>query len=364
MARRRSQGLVLEKRHGVLGEMRDGAAAPTVSIVMAAYNAARHIEASITSALAQTWSDLELLVVDDGSTDGTSDIVSSIADNRIRLVKQRNSGQSAALNRGVAESHGRLIKFLDADDVLNSRHIESQMAALGAGEDSIASCRWGYFVEDPQLVIPRDERTNRDYVEPIEWLIDSLSLDEGMMGGWKWLIPRRVFDRAGGWNESLSLNNDFDFSVRTVLASRSVRFAGDALYAYRKGASGALSASRSAQAMQSAFDTTAAGCGSLLAREDSPRVRRACADRWQWWLFHFYPDFPDLAARAESEVERLGGSGKRLEGGRLLEMLMPLLGWKGVRRLQASVYRAGWGGVLRWKEQKRLRQLSRELTRT
>jgi glycosyltransferase involved in cell wall biosynthesis len=344
--------------------MRDGAAAPTVSIVMAAYNAAQHIEASISSALAQTWSDLELLVVDDGSTDGTVDIVSAIGDHRVTLFRQPHCGQSAALNRGVTESRGRLIKFLDADDVLNSRHIESQMAALGADEDSIASCRWGYFVEDPQLVIPRDERTNRDYVEPIEWLIDSLSLDEGMMGGWKWLIPRPVFDRAGGWNESLSLNNDFDFSVRTVLASRSVRFAGDALYAYRKGGSGALSASRSAQAMQSAFDTTAAGCASLLSQENSPRVRRVCADRWQWWLYHFYPEYPYLAARAEEEVARLGGSGKKLEGGRLLEILLPVLGWKGVRRLQASMYRSGWGAVLRWKEQKRIRRLSRELTRT
>jgi hypothetical protein len=111
--------------------------------------------------------------------------------------------------------------------------------------------------------------------------------------------------------------------------------------------------------MLSAFETTEAGCASMLAHENSPRVRRVCADRWQWWLYQFYPDHPDLAARAEREVAKLGGSEKRLEGGRMLELLLPVVGWKGARRIQSSLYRAGWGPVLRWKEQKRLQKITR-----
>jgi hypothetical protein len=210
-------------------------------------------------------------------------------------------------------------------------------------------------VEEPSTSSLREEHTNRDYENPLDWLIDSLTLDEGMMGGWKWLIPRNVLQRAGGWNESLTLNNDLDFIVRILLGSNGVRFAQDAIYFYRKGIESSLSGTMSRRAMKSAFETTKLGCQNLIARENSERIKRACADRWQWWLYHFYPEYSDLAELAENEIRRLGGSSKPLEGGRLLRALVPIIGWKAVRRLQVQVYRWGWSPILKWKEQRRIR---------
>jgi glycosyltransferase involved in cell wall biosynthesis len=327
---------------------------PTVSVVIAAYNAGDFIEASLSSALSQSLEDLEVVVVDDGSTDQTARIASSTGDSRVTVIRQSNAGQSAALNRGVAVSRGTYIKFLDADDVLNRGHLASQLSALRNFPDCVASCRWGYFALDAAMPKVRNEHTNRDYDDPMEWLLDSMMLDEGMMGGWMWLIPRQVWDRSGGWNESLTLNNDFDFSVRLLLASAGVRFAPEAVYSYRKGVGGALSGSASIAAMRSAFETTRSGCEFLLARSNSERSRRACADRWQWWLYHFYPDHAELAQYAEREVQRLGGSSKPLEGGRVLRFLLPIIGWKAVRRLQARAHRSAWSTVLRWKEQRRV----------
>jgi glycosyltransferase involved in cell wall biosynthesis len=332
---------------------------PRVSVVIPAWNAAPFIRSSIDSVLAQSVSDLELIVVDDGSTDDTSRAVGSVPDDRVRLIRQENGGQSAALNAGASAARGEFIKFLDADDWLNPRHIEAQLAALDATTDMLASCRWGYFVHDPARPQVRTEHTHRDYDDPMQWLVDSLSLDEGMMGGWMWLIPRSVWERSGGWDESLSLNNDFDFSIRLLLASKGIRFSPDAVYSYREGVSGALSATRSRAAMDSAFRTTESGCRSLLAREDSPRVRRVCADRWQRWVYQFYPEHADLAARAEREVAKLGGSDLRLEGGRVLDALLPVIGWKAVRRLQARAYESGWRRVLGWKAQRRLDAIAR-----
>ncbi|MEO0016943.1 MAG: hypothetical protein RLZZ522_226 [Verrucomicrobiota bacterium] len=332
---------------------------PLISVIIPAYNAERWIAEAIASALAQNWRELEVVVVDDGSSDGTAGVVAGIDDPRLVVIRQTNRGQSAALNLGVAESHGEFIKFLDADDWLNPGHLAAMMAVLDNGGDAVAACRWGYFVDDPQRVAVREEYVNHDYAKPLEWLVDSLTQDEGMMGGWKWLIPRAVWDRCGGWDERLGLNNDFDFSIRVLLAAAAVRFAPEAVYAYRKGIVGALSGTLSPAAMRSAYQTTEAGCRSLLAREDSTRIRQICANRWQEWLFRFYPDHPELAAEAERQVAALGGSPVQMPGGRLQRLLLPVVGWRRVRRMQSLMYRCGWERVLHWKARRRVERLKR-----
>lgn len=332
---------------------------PGVSVIIAAWNAEATIQEAIESALIQSQPPLEVIVVDDGSDDDTARVVRSVKSPIVRLIRQANRGQSAALNRGVAAARGTYIKFLDADDLLNPQHLSSQLEVLSGHTTLLASCRWSYFVDRPSERAIRDEHTNRDYDSPVEWILDSLRLDEGMTGGWMWLIPWDVLRRAGGWDERLSLNNDFDFSIRLLLSSSGVRYAPDAVYHYRKGMSEALSATRGSEAMRSAFATTEAGCGALLAREDSPRMRQACADRWQWWLYRFYPQHPELAARAEAMVAELGGSRVRLDGGVVLRLLVPVIGWKRVRRLQALAYSHGWEVVLEWKSRRRTARFGR-----
>ncbi len=330
---------------------------PVLSVIIAAFNAAEFLAEGIRSVLSQSYQDFELIVVDDGSQDDTAEIVRSIRDTRVHLVSQANRGQSAALNAGVANSSGRFIKFLDADDCLNPLHLESMLRALDGNDNCVASCRWGYFVIDANCPQVRSEAVQRDFHDPIEWLVTSLTKDEGMMGGWMWLIPRTVWNRCGGWNEQLSLNNDFDFSIRLLLASEGVRYASEAVYSYRKGVAGALSASYGRKAMESAFLTTDLGTRALLAKEDTDRIRRIAADRFQNWLFQFYPEFPDLVAAAEKRIKELGGSSLELQGGRVQRMLSPLLGWKRLRRLQVLVRRVGWRHVLTRKAKSRLSRL-------
>jgi hypothetical protein len=172
-----------------------------------------------------------------------------------------------------------------------------------------------------------------------------------------WLIPRDVWTRAGGWDERLSLNNDFDFSIRLLLASSGVRFASNSVYYYRKGLDAAVTSMRSHKAMTSAFLTTELGCKALLERENSERTRKICADRWQQWAYLLYPGSPDLANRAIQNSRALGGSDEQLRGGRLLHALLPIVGWKAVRRLQTFAYSSGWRAILGWKEQRRIAQI-------
>ncbi len=115
---------------------------PLVSIVMPAYNVAHFINESITSVLSQSISDLELIVVDDGSNDNTVELVRFFAENdkRVTLICQENSGKpSVARNRGIAAARGRYLAFLDSDDYYQPGKLQSMIEGLGAHPEWVAA---------------------------------------------------------------------------------------------------------------------------------------------------------------------------------------------------------------------------------
>lgn len=125
-------------------------ASPAVSIVIPAYNRAGSIRRAIESVLRQSWTDFELLVIDDGSTDGTQDAVRAIADPRLRLIETpRNMGASAARNLGIEEARGDWVAFQDSDDEWLPLKIEKQMARLLAGDYVAAYCGM-MILDEPQ----------------------------------------------------------------------------------------------------------------------------------------------------------------------------------------------------------------------
>lgn len=103
-----------------------------VSVVIPAYNAMRFLPQAVESALAQTWRDFELLVVDDGSSDNTSEWAAQHHDGRVRLIRQANQGAAKARNTGILEAKGEYIAFLDADDLWEPTKLEKQVMRLEA----------------------------------------------------------------------------------------------------------------------------------------------------------------------------------------------------------------------------------------
>lgn len=98
-----------------------------ISVVIPLHNKEKQIENTLQSVFAQTFIDYEIIIVNDGSTDGSTDVVESINDPRIRLINQKNSGVSAARNRGIKEAKGEFIAFLDADDAWKPEYLETQL---------------------------------------------------------------------------------------------------------------------------------------------------------------------------------------------------------------------------------------------
>ena len=119
------------------------AAPPEISVIMPNYDGASLIGRSIASVLSQTFADIELIVIDDGSADASIEIVQSIKDRRVRLIQQSHEGVCAARNRGIRHSRGRFIAFLDSDDTWDRTFLEKLHAALGSTADAaLAYCGW------------------------------------------------------------------------------------------------------------------------------------------------------------------------------------------------------------------------------
>lgn len=119
-----------------------------ISVVIPLYNKAHTITRSLTSVMRQEFTDFEVIVIDDGSTDNGRDIIlSNFQDSRIKVIPQQNAGVSAARNRGVTESHGDYIAFLDADDEWHPQYLSYIVRAISRYPDPsyvIMQCRHDY----------------------------------------------------------------------------------------------------------------------------------------------------------------------------------------------------------------------------
>jgi glycosyltransferase involved in cell wall biosynthesis len=304
-----------------------------VSVVIPSYNSARWLEATIASVRAQTWPRYEVILVDDGSTDGSVDLAERISGADMRVVRQANAGQCAALNRGMREAQGDFIQYLDADDLIAPDKIAIQMARLrDMPSTRIASCSWARFENDAMAAVFTPEEVWRD-LPPVDWLVASWS-GGGMMHGAAWLIPRGIVSAAGPWNEALTLINDLDYFTRLLLASDGIAFCRDARTFYRSNVSGSLSRQVSRAAWVSAFEATRLSSDALLARENSPRVRKACALNYQRLVHSAYPFVPDLVSQGERRIAELGGCDLVPGGGVVFQRLTRIVGWKLARRAQ------------------------------
>jgi glycosyltransferase involved in cell wall biosynthesis len=120
-----------------------------VSVIIPLYNKAPYVGRALRSVSAQTFRDFEVIVVDDGSTDGGAEVVRAHEDARVRLVSQENAGPGAARNRGLAEARGELIAFLDADDEWLPEFLETCAGLLEGYGSGVASVTVGYFIHPP-----------------------------------------------------------------------------------------------------------------------------------------------------------------------------------------------------------------------
>ncbi|MDO5558709.1 MAG: glycosyltransferase family 2 protein [Oscillospiraceae bacterium] len=135
-----------------------------ISVIIPAYNRENSIKAAVESVLNQTYSDLELIVVDDCSTDSTREAVEQIKDKRLRYIcLEKNSGACAARNRGVSAARGEYIAFQDSDDIWMDNKLEKQMKVFEETDCDIVSCAMLAYSGDTSWVVPEESRRTQGY---------------------------------------------------------------------------------------------------------------------------------------------------------------------------------------------------------
>ena len=308
---------------------------PVVSVLIPCYNAAPYIGATLESVLAQTWRPLEIIVVDDGSTDESAAIVRSYSGAGVRLYQQENRGQTAALNTTLRYATGDFVQYLDADDLLDPDKITLQMARLRDHPGYVASAEWGRFYDSPEHTRFVPETVWRD-MAPLDWLAESRADGLGMMFPAIWLIPMPLVRAVGPWAEDLTLNNDAEYFTRVLLAAEGILFCPGARCRYRSGIGGSLSGHKSPRAWRSQYRVTELCESYVRAREDSERVRRVFALSWQHFAHGCYPYDQDLARQALQRAQALHEVRIRPGGGLAFKMLSRLIGWRLARRLQVA----------------------------
>jgi glycosyltransferase involved in cell wall biosynthesis len=188
-----------------------------VSVVIPAYNAARWIDRSLTSVLAQTVTPVEIIVVDDGSVDETADLMQRYA-TTVRYIRQSNSGPSVARNRGIREARSPWIAFLDADDEWLPDKMEAQLAILRDRPDLKwcgSACRIVENGKEPPRC-PATEKVGRPTAETELHYFAAL-LDWVLFVTSGFVVRRSVFDEVGGFDATLRSGEDVDLWCRVAL---------------------------------------------------------------------------------------------------------------------------------------------------
>lgn len=182
---------------------------PIVSVVIPAFNAAKTIAGTLSSVLAQTLGDFEVVVVDDGSSDGTAQIAASLGDPRIRIITQHNHGAAGARNTGITAARADLVAFVDADDLWLPPKLERQVSLLRADPRAEAVQTAAYFVDDQLRVL-----SVRPCLDAIDSLARSLRFENLPAFASSVLVRRRCLLEIGMFDPDLVILEDWDLALR------------------------------------------------------------------------------------------------------------------------------------------------------
>ncbi|MBD2430239.1 MULTISPECIES: glycosyltransferase [Fischerella] len=182
---------------------------PVISVIIPTYNSEKTIRHTIESVLQQNFSDFELIIINDGSTDSTLEVISHFQDSRIKVFSFDNAGGNVSRNRGLKQAIGEFVSFLDADDLWTPDKLESQLNALKANPQVAVAYSWtDYIDEQGKFLLSGTHITANGNV--YEQLLVSNFLENGSNP----LIRREALVELGGFDESLTAAQDWDMWLR------------------------------------------------------------------------------------------------------------------------------------------------------
>lgn len=276
-----------------------------VSILIPCYNSAEFLEETLISCINQTYPHIEVIVVDDGSTDETYQIGKQYEAEHIHVYKQANGGACKARNYAFSQSSGDYIMFLDADDLMTPDKIQVQMdILLESPENTIAFSRWERFYTTTDEVLFQNQLSiYKDYENPVDLLTD-IWMGKGMLANCCYLIPRAIAEKEK-WDESLSINQDGEYFCRILLHVSQLKFNSLGGVYYRSGIPDSITAKQGSLSKGLCLLKTYISYEkSVLPVCNSLNVRKALAMNY-CSVAYIYLSFPEIFSKAYERYLRL-----------------------------------------------------------
>lgn len=255
---------------------------PRVTVLMSVHNEVRFVGRAIESILAQTFDDFEFLIIDDGSTDGSREVIDSFDDPRIRRMSRENRGLAASLNEGFTMARGEYVARQDADDVSLHTRLTREVEFLDAHPE-VALVGTNYTIIDDD---ERPQVTTSVFTHPDDLAVAMVLSNQ--YGHGSVMMRRSIVEQLGGYDESVGHVEDYDLFVRISHVAQIANLA-DALYLWRRSPTGVSLSNRELQTAQTF---------AIRDRE----FRRLCERRGEFRLFaSFHPRSFHPSARAYTE---------------------------------------------------------------
>ena len=211
---------------------------PTVSIVVTCYNYGEYVAGCLRSIQQQNFTDFEVIVVDDGSTDNSAEKIKPfLEDNRFIYIKQNNCGQAKAKNVGINKSRGSYIAFLDADDLWEKYKLSKQIKLFSSIDIGVVFSKARYIDAEGKNI---DYKLSSEYLKPRRGRVTDYLLMDNFVPFSSSIIRRQCLNRYGLFDESLSMGIDWDLWLR-ISNSYQFEYCDEPLLFYRIGHSGQMS---------------------------------------------------------------------------------------------------------------------------
>ena len=274
---------------------------PVVSIIMPVYNVGNYIEECLTSVINQTYPNIELILVNDGTKDNSVEIAQRVLsrwNGHYRIVHQKNSGACAARNNALQLATGKYIMHLDADDKIEIGLIEKQIECLrkhGFDENEVAVCRW-IGLEDHSVCM--SEKISHDYEIPSDLLID-MYINHVCIYPHCYMVPRHLVEKAGFWDTSLVQDEDGDFFARIIANAKHITYNSEQVALYRFGNMTSQSKEVSFKAINGFVETAIKKSTLLLSVSSNPKVNEAVYELVSLKPKQYHPYFHKACQKAE-----------------------------------------------------------------
>ena len=298
-----------------------------VSIIIPVYNTEKYIADTIISCLNQTYTNFELIIVNDGSTDNVESVIERFDDPRIRYFKIKNSGSCNARNFGLKQIRGKLIQFLDSDDVLDVHKIETQMEYYAKyGDNYIYSGIMGTVSDKFKTIDKGYDLYYRNFT-PTQYFEILLNQFGKYLTTGVWLVPVKLINSTHGWNSKSGLNDDGEYFMRIILNSTAIIFSEKSIFYYRRDVPNSFSKQFTSKDVYVKWFWSYKS----YVKNFKLKLDQETANYFGWkclsvYYCNSYPKYPDLLEECIKQIRDLGYNKPNAHGGKFFTIMSKIIG--------------------------------------